>query len=480
MAHKKALNIDFGDGGAFPEIHRSQFPLDMGRPDRKSNALAVVTDSKGVIQNTAVARVGGDVSRTVYSKYSDLLPKDYTEEDLQRPTDEELDDSLAKAQQMLMAKVNAKTNANRPGHVEKQDTEAKIFRYTPSDTATGAPAVKNRMIKMVEMQRDPLEPPRFRVRNAPGGPPSPPAPVLHSPPKKLTLQDMQDTKVPPSISDYKNPKGYIIPMDKRMAADGRSLMSFEISDRFASFSQALDIAEKQSREEVEKRIQVSRKVALKQKEKKEGEIRKAAMKAREEKDRLVADTADTDRTWEEKQEERKRNEIRDERRRKWEHEQRIAEKRASGRGGRGGDAREGGERDVSEKIALGLAQPTRSNDSFLDQRLFNQDSGQTAPLEDDDSAFVKPLLGGSEKKRSQFRPSRDALDEEHRRQTGRGEPVKSLQFETSRDADPFDMDAILDDVKTAADRRQKKRPRSPSNSGSSRSDSRERARRSRR
>lgn len=26
---------DFGDGGAFPEIHAAQFPLDMGRPAKK-------------------------------------------------------------------------------------------------------------------------------------------------------------------------------------------------------------------------------------------------------------------------------------------------------------------------------------------------------------------------------------------------------------------------------------------------------------
>lgn len=28
---------DFGDGGAFPEIHAAQFPLDMGRPAKKKS-----------------------------------------------------------------------------------------------------------------------------------------------------------------------------------------------------------------------------------------------------------------------------------------------------------------------------------------------------------------------------------------------------------------------------------------------------------
>ena len=39
---------DFGDGGAFPEIHIAQYPLDMGRKkSEKSNALAVPVDDSG-------------------------------------------------------------------------------------------------------------------------------------------------------------------------------------------------------------------------------------------------------------------------------------------------------------------------------------------------------------------------------------------------------------------------------------------------
>ena len=39
---------------------------------------------------------------------------------------------------------------------------------------------------MVEMQTDPMEPPMFNVnKKIPRGPPSPPVPVLHSPPRKV-------------------------------------------------------------------------------------------------------------------------------------------------------------------------------------------------------------------------------------------------------------------------------------------------------
>ena len=33
----------------------------------------------------------------------------------------------------------------------------------------------------------------------------------------------QDWKIPPCISNWKNQKGYTIPLDKRLAADGRGL-----------------------------------------------------------------------------------------------------------------------------------------------------------------------------------------------------------------------------------------------------------------
>lgn len=49
---------DFGDGGAFPEIHVAQFPLEMGRKKKTSNALAVQVDAEGKIKYDAIARQG--------------------------------------------------------------------------------------------------------------------------------------------------------------------------------------------------------------------------------------------------------------------------------------------------------------------------------------------------------------------------------------------------------------------------------------
>ena len=82
---------------------------------------------------------------------------------------------------------------------------------------------------MVEMQVDPMEPPKFNTsKKIPRGPPSPPVPVLHSPTRKLTAKEQQDWKIPPCVSNWKNAKGYTIPLDKRLAADGRGLQVSDI------------------------------------------------------------------------------------------------------------------------------------------------------------------------------------------------------------------------------------------------------------
>lgn len=40
----------------------------------------------------------------------------------------------------------------------------------------------------------------------PRGPPSPPAPVMHSPTRKVTVKEQKEWKIPPCISNWKNAK----------------------------------------------------------------------------------------------------------------------------------------------------------------------------------------------------------------------------------------------------------------------------------
>ena len=76
---------------------------------------------------------------------------------------------------------------------------------------------------MTEAPVDPMEPPKFKHKKIPRGPPSPPPPVMHSPPRKVSAEEQANWVIPPCISNWKNAKGYTIPLDKRLAADGRGI-----------------------------------------------------------------------------------------------------------------------------------------------------------------------------------------------------------------------------------------------------------------
>ena len=58
LYHSVHLFQDFGDGGAYPEIHVAQYPLNMGKKKTTSNALAVAVDSSGNLKYDAIARHG--------------------------------------------------------------------------------------------------------------------------------------------------------------------------------------------------------------------------------------------------------------------------------------------------------------------------------------------------------------------------------------------------------------------------------------
>lgn len=164
-----------------------------------------------------------------------------------------------------------------------------MFRYTPNPSAPGySSSAQQRVIKMVEAQVDPMEPPKHPHRKAPRGPVEDPVPILHSPPRKLTVADQQAWKIPPAISNWKNAKGFIIPLDKRLAADGRGLQEVTINNNFATLSEALYVAERKAAEELRIRNQIRKKMSVQEKEEREKELRDMAMKARMERSGVLS------------------------------------------------------------------------------------------------------------------------------------------------------------------------------------------------
>ncbi|KAJ0724091.1 putative SKI-interacting protein, SKIP [Helianthus annuus] len=85
LKYRPSKPQDFGDGGAFPEIHYAQYPLDMGRK-RDSNSgpktLPVTVDDKGNLTFDAIVKQNENSRKIVYSQHRDIIPK--REERIQR------------------------------------------------------------------------------------------------------------------------------------------------------------------------------------------------------------------------------------------------------------------------------------------------------------------------------------------------------------------------------------------------------------
>ncbi|VEL08681.1 unnamed protein product, partial [Protopolystoma xenopodis] len=276
---------DFGDGGAFPEIHVPQYPLGMGQSKTVSNALVMKTDKEGKIRYDELIRQGHGKDRIIHSKFSDLLPKIVEDDDpeLSKPDADTIAEITEKTKKALEALVEQKVAAAAPARRAEKTAPAEYIRYTPSQQGPAFNSgAKQRLVRMVEAQRDPMEPPRFKInQKIPRGPPSPPPPLMHSPSRKVTVKEQAEWKIPPCISNWKNPRGYTIPLDKRVAADGRGLQSVHINENFAKLAEALYTADRKAREAVEMRAQIERKVAQKDKERKEEHLQRIAQQARE-------------------------------------------------------------------------------------------------------------------------------------------------------------------------------------------------------
>lgn len=153
---------DYGDGGAFPEVHVAQYPADMGRKtNSSSNALVLQVNEEGKINYKAIAERGHRENRIIHSEFKDLIPlrqrADAGDISLQRPSEEEVAASKAKTQEALTKLVNGATAAQKPKNVQGI-TRAKpqYVVYSPGEQRGESNAGKQRLLKIVERQEDPM------------------------------------------------------------------------------------------------------------------------------------------------------------------------------------------------------------------------------------------------------------------------------------------------------------------------------------
>lgn len=378
-----------------------------------------------------------------------------------------------------------------------------------------------------EMPVDPMEPPKFRHTKVPRGPGSPPVPIMHSPPRPVSAKEAAEWKVPPCVSNWKNAKGYTIPLDKRLAADGRGLQDVTINDKFASFAESLYVAEKKAREAVEARRAVKMEVINKQKAQKEQELRELAIRARMERGgmggggmgggglaaradgglpppppipsapvtggysntgRSPQDSDDEDdrpgpagraeaggyrESREEREARRQRDDIREERRRERERERRLESRDAHP--SKKSKLTRDRDRDVGEKMALGMAKVGGAGEVMYDSRLFNQEAGMASGFHTDDAynMYDKPLFADRGDKL--YRPKAADDTEVYGGAAGGGDEVRTDRFKADKgfagadtsagprsapvefernapEADPFGLDQFMSEMKTGSKR----------------------------
>ena len=247
---------------------------------------------------------------------------------------------------------------------------------------------------------------------------------MHSPPRKLTAEDQAAWRIPPAVSSWKNPKGYTRGIDKLLAARP-NVEDVTINDKFSQLADALHTADRHAREEVKKRATMQQLLAEKAKAQKEDELRMLAQQARQK--RTAAGTRrrnssassrdsrsrprgsspnsrSSSRDSDVRARERARNEAAQERQKQLRQSRMGTERRLQML------AREQN-RDISEKIALGLAKPTQSSESMYDSRLFNQNSGFDAGF-NEDQVYDKPLFAAQNAINNIYRPNPSAQDDE--------------------------------------------------------------------
>ena len=312
----------FGDGGSFPEIHILQYPRNMGRPgviktDKNINKstsssssssssfsskalIPVQTDGKGHVKYDAIVTKGRNENKIVRTDLQSTKESLIVKESVTMPEDDEMKSTAERTWLALQAKLGNDNDQNTKNikNMNSNDVDGKYIRYSADPDAPGyKKETAQRVIKMVEAQIDPMQPPRHKVKKVARGSGSPPVPILHSPSRKVTKEDQEAWKVPPVVSNWKNMRGFTVPLDKRLAADGRSLLDTTINNKFATLAEALYISERKAAEDLRIRNQLRKQLAMKEQEDAEAELRELASQARQQRGgalNSIAQYGDTD------------------------------------------------------------------------------------------------------------------------------------------------------------------------------------------
>ena len=294
---------------------------------------------------------------------------------------------------------------------------------------------KSHLIKLVALPVDPLSNLKYRHHKIPLSYNDEKnfVPVLQEPAQKLSYEEQKKWKIPPCVNMSNNPKGLVIPLDIRLANDGRNLRQYQANQNFSKFADILALTEKNVRKEIDDRNKIAQSIQIAAAMKKEQELREAAKQARlerkslnnntnnntsslmfsldneelnskknknnlnETKDKISKNDSylknkrnrnESEEEDEEEKERKERNELRAIRKKEIEYERRIEIQKKYEKEGR----------DINDKVLLGQNNMVNNN-NVIDSRLYDQQGGieNVFDYEEDCEVYDKPLFNDKSK-----------------------------------------------------------------------------------
>ena len=323
---------------------------------------------------------------------------------------------------------------------------------------------KSHLIKLVALPVDPLSNIKYRHHKIPLSNTNEKnfVPVLQSPSVPLSLEEQKKWKIPPCVNMSNNPKGLVIPLDIRLANDGRNLREYKANKNFAKFADILALTEKNVRKEIEDRNKIAQSIQIAAAMKKEQELKEAAKQARMERKSFQKnsnninnntmsliyslDTSDilsnknkednsllnnkrkrSLNSEEEKEimERKERNELREIRKKEIEYERRAELIKKYEKEGR----------DINDKILLGQNNMINNN-NVIDSRLYELEGGIENPFDynEDCEVYDKPLFNEKNKLSNIYKNFNSSGGENSKKLMGKILSQKGKLFNSDLDA----------------------------------------------
>ena len=342
---------------------------------------------------------------------------------LKKPTQEETLQNIYNTKKALEKLTNHRIKTYqsfKTNNLSHESNKNNQLCYKYIDYKLDSNKSKSHLIKLVALPVDPLSNLKYRHHKIPlsFNDEKNFVPVLQEPAQKLSYEEQKKWKIPPCVNMSNNPKGLVIPLDIRLANDGRNLREYQANQNFAKFADILALTEKNVRKEIEDRNKIAQSIQIAAAMKKEQELREAAKQARQERKSLNNNTnsdffysldndeiskskkiSDNDSylknkrkrseiNEDEENEKRERNELRAIRKKEIEYERRIEIQKKYEKEGR----------DINDKVLLGQNNIINNN-NVIDSRLYEQQGGIENVFEynDDCEVYDKPLFNGKNK-----------------------------------------------------------------------------------